>query len=244
MLRLFILFVFFCSIFFVGCASTTTGFLNVSTPSGDDEYVLQVDSVVTIVNGAHNAIKLDTGLHAVKVSFAGKPVVDTLVHVKGVGSGNVFLSFIGALAFGTGLMTYVWSGVWLVVVPAAAGVSTFIMTSSDLVVKSSDKVQLHAIKQSDEITQLHQSERLYLRVWDLHPNLNISEKFGVSSVLHPSGFCYDRRVNVVWVQSEANSRVYPLDLRKKIEVCLLDADGERLSCESTNNRKLEDYPCR
>lgn len=237
MARLLTLFVFLCSMFFVGCASTTTGILNVSTSSDDDEFVVQVDSVVKIVKGSRSEVKLDTGDHFVTVSFAGKTVVDTLVHVEGRSPGDLFLAWMGGSAVGAGIMTLAWSKIWLVVVPVAVGISTLFTTSPG-------KVQLHAVKQNDESPQLYQSDRLFLHIWDLHPNLGISEKFGVSNVLRPDGLCYDRKVKVVWVQSEVNSRIYPLDLRKDIEVCLLDVDGEHLSCESSNNSMLEKYPCR
>ena len=236
MIRLFALLVLLCLGLFCGCASSKTGLLDVATPSSSDEYVVQIDSVVKIVKGTCNRISLDTGKHFVKVSYAGQTIADTIVHASGRSPAALFQAWMAGSVVGAGVMTFLWSNVWLVVVPVAVGISTFFTTSPE-------KIFLKTEKRIDGLGGLHPVDDFYLRVWNFHSDLGISEKYGVTNVMKTKNLCYDRDAKIVWVQSEVSSRVYPLNLRKDAEACQFDFDGNRLLCSSEKNSVLQKYPC-
>lgn len=235
MARLLTLFVFLCSMFFVGCANKSIGILNVKTPSNDDEYVVKVDGVVRIVRENDNGIELKEGDHSMKVSYVGQTIMDTVVHIKGMDENSIFQARMATLILGVVSMSIAWNGAWFVFLPVVVGVLPPLITPRE---KTTVNVNYHG----DESHRLYLLDDVYLRVKHYRPNMGITDKLGYSNMMKPSGICYDKELDVVWVQSVADTHIYPLDVKKDTEVCLLD--DVRFLCSAENIKLLEKFFCR
>lgn len=235
MARLVSLFVILGSMLLAGCASSQgKGILNVKTPSGKNEYVVQVDSIVKVVKGDDNPIDLDSGDYRVRVSYVGHTVVDTMVHVKGKPENAEWNAWMGGMAVGTGLMTLVWTKAWLFLVPITVSISTFLITFPE-------KTVVNAVYKNEEPLHLYKLDQSYMRVHRLHLMLGASEKHGVTGVINSVGVCNDAALQMLWVQSDENSLVYPLDIKKDVEMCVLENGS--LYCDASQNQFFEKLPC-
>ena len=71
--------------------------------------------------------------------------------------------------------------------------------------------------------------------------IRYSEKHGVTGVINSVGVCYDAALQMLWVQSDENSLVYPLDIKKDVEMCVLE--NGTLYCDASQNQFFEKLPC-
>lgn len=228
-------FVVLSMLIFTGCTNKTMGILNVETPSNNDEYVVKVNDVVRIVRGNNNGITLDEGKYLLKVSYVGQTIMDTVVHVRGMDENSIFQARMATSVLGVASMSIVWSAAWLVVFPVAVGVLPPLITPRE-------KTTVNVNYQGNESHRLYLLDDVYLRVKRYHPNMGITNKMGQKNIMKPSGICYDSELDVVWVQSEVDSHIYPLDMEKNTEVCLLD--DVNFSCNAENKKLLEKFSCR
>ena len=234
MARLISLLVILCSLLFVGCASQGKGAINVTTPSGKNEYVVQVDTIVKVVNGNHNVIDLDSGDHRVRVSYVGHTVIDTVVHVKGKPENAEFNVWMGGTAVGIGLMTLAWTNAWLFIVPVMTSFATYLLTTPE-------KSVVNAVYKNETPLHLYKLDQSFMRVNKLHLMLGATERYGVTGVVNSVGVCYDASLKILWVQSDEKSLIYPLDARKDVEMCALDKGT--LYCDVSLNQMFEKLPC-
>lgn len=211
------------------------GILNVETPSNNDEYVVKVNDVVRIVRGNNNGITLDEGKYFLKVSYVGQTIMDTVVHVRGKDENSIFQARMGISVLGVASMSIVWSAAWLVVVPAVVGILPPWIAPRE-------KTTVNVNYQGDESHRLYLLDDVYLRVKRYHLNMGITNKMGLKNIMKPSGICYDSELDVVWVQSEVDSHIYPMDLKTNAEVCLLD--NVNFLCNAENKKLLERFSCR
>lgn len=217
-----------------GCAGYDKGALKVNTPSASNVYVVQVDSLVEIVKGKDNIFELDTGEHRVKVTYVGHIVSDTVVRVKGRGKNVEFGAWMGGMAVGAGVMTLLWSEAWLYFVPVVVGLSSVIATMPE-------KSEVNAVYRNENPVHLYRMEQAYLRVNRLHSELDAGERFGYTGIISPVGICYDSALRILWVQKDPTSVIYPLDVRKDVEMCTPGEGG--MSCVPEKNKLLEAFPC-
>ena len=234
MVRLFYLLVLFCLMVLGGCAGYDKGAINVNTPSASNVYVMQVDSIVKIVQGKDNIVELDTGDHRVRVSFVGHTVVDTVVQVKGRKKNYEFGGWMGGLVLSAGIITLVWSPMWVYLLPASVGVTAMVATIPE-------KRQINAVYRNENPVHLYRMDQAYLRVNRLQSELGATEKFGYTGMITPVGICYDSALRILWVQRDPASVIYPLDARTDFEMCSPDEGG--MSCLPEKNKLLEAFPC-
>lgn len=234
MVRLIYLLVLFCLMELAGCAGSNTGYLNVRTPSASNAYVVQVDTIIEIVKGKDHVIDLDSGEHRVRVSYVGHIVTDTVVLVKGRRKNAMFGAWMGGMALGAGVMTALWTQVWLYLLPPVIGAGAAIVTMPQ-------KTVLEPVYRDESPVHLYRMDQTYIHINRFHNELGATDKFGFTGISSPVGVCYDNAAGVLWAQRDPASLIYPLKKTTDYEVCVPDAGS--LHCVPENNKILEAFPC-